>query len=146
MVADMAVGAKAAMQVLRAVDGKAKTIDVTVEIAKQPESRAVAEAESGVIATDIGLTVQTVTPEVAGDLGLPKDAKGVVINEIAPDSRAAKADLQVGDVITQVRYKGKETAVESTDDFGGALTNIPENDPFSVLRTREGTAKLVRIE
>ena len=98
------------------------------------------------IATDIGLTVQTVTPEVAGDLGLPKDAKGVVINVIAPDSRAAKADLQVGDVITQVRYKGKETAIESTDDFGGALSNIPENDAFSVLRTREGTAKLVRIE
>jgi serine protease Do len=134
------------MQVLRSVDGKAKTIDVTVEIAKQPESRAVAEAENGVIATDIGLTVQTVTPEVAGDLGLSKDAKGVVVNEIAPDSRAAKADLQVGDVITQVRYKGKETAVESTDDFGGALTSIPESDSFSVLRTREGTAKLVRIE
>jgi len=146
LVADAEPGAKAEMAVLRVVGGKPETVDLEVEVAQQPKSLAAARSGEGVVSTDIGLTVQTLTGELAESLGYDKDEKGVVVAEIEPDSRAAKADLAVNDVIGQITYKGATTRVESAEGFNSALSKMPKDEPFVVLRKREGQTKFVKVE
>jgi len=53
---------------------------------------------------EIGLGLQSITPDLASALGLPKDF-GVIISDVKPDSPAAAADLHVQDVIVSVDGK-----------------------------------------
>ena len=60
-------------------------------------------AESGTVARGyLGLTSDTVTADVAEQLGLPKDTRGVVVTDIDPDSPAEKAGLKRSDVILAI--------------------------------------------
>jgi serine protease Do len=47
----------------------------------------------------MGVQLQSVTPDIANSLGM-KEARGAIIDEPQPDSPAAKAGMQAGDVIT----------------------------------------------
>ena len=49
----------------------------------------------------IGVGIQSVTRDVADSLGLAK-AEGAVVGNVEPDSPAARAGLEVGDVITKI--------------------------------------------
>jgi serine protease Do len=49
----------------------------------------------------LGVQVQKVTPEIADSLGM-KQAHGAIVDQPEPDSPAAKAGIQPGDVITAV--------------------------------------------
>jgi serine protease Do len=48
----------------------------------------------------LGVSIQPLTPELARSFGA-KDPKGVLINEIVPDSPAAKAGLKPGDILLE---------------------------------------------
>jgi serine protease Do len=65
-----------------------------------------------------GVQVQTLTPEIAGQLNLPAQAHGVVVTSVDPASRAAEAGLARGDVIQEVNRK----PVTSVSEFERALT------------------------
>ena len=52
----------------------------------------------------IGVTLLEITPELRVHFGAPKDA-GVLVSDVRSDSPAAKAGLEVGDVITAVDGK-----------------------------------------
>jgi S1-C subfamily serine protease len=54
-------------------------------------------------AAAFGLQVQDITPDLKQELGLKSDT-GVVVSEVAPNSPAAVADIQPGDVITEVGH------------------------------------------
>ncbi len=53
----------------------------------------------------LGVSSETVTADVAEQLGLPKDAKGVAITDITPDSPADKGGLKRTDVILAINDK-----------------------------------------
>jgi len=53
----------------------------------------------------LGVASETVTADVAEQLGLPKDAKGVAITDITPDSPADKGGLKRTDVILAINDK-----------------------------------------
>ncbi len=146
IVADMPVGSTIKAELLRLVDGKTEKVSVDIEIAKQPKNLADAQGEGGVVQTDIGLTVQTLTPAFAESFGYGEGEKGVVVTEVAPGSRAEKADIEPGDLITQITYKGGQTSVESADDFNAAVSKVPKSESFVVLRKRQGQTKFVKID
>jgi serine protease Do len=55
----------------------------------------------------LGVVMQEVSPALARNLGLP-DLEGAIVTEVAPDSPAARAGLQPGDVIRT--FNGKRVA------------------------------------
>ena len=70
----------------------------------------------------MGLGLQTLTPEIAGSLGLPSNVKGAVITDVVPASPAERAGVKEGDVIVEVDRK----PVASSDEAVAAL-RAPRN-------------------
>jgi len=65
-----------------------------------------------------GLQIQTMTPDIAESLGLPKP-QGALVAETVPDGPAAKAGIAAGDVITSVnamRLKDSRALFRSVAD------------------------------
>src|SRR3972149_10696445 len=56
----------------------------------------------------LGVSIQEVTPDLAKQFSM-KEARGALVNEVIPDSPAAAAGIQGGDIITA--FNGK--AVDS---------------------------------
>ena len=104
IVARTPVGQSVNMTVLR----DKQRMPLSVKIAELKEEEVVASApQSG----NLGMTVQNMTPELAKTLGLNR-SDGVVISSIEPQSAAAEAGLQRGDVILEVDRKKISNAAE----------------------------------
>ena len=73
-------------------------IDVAMEV--QQQLRLKGRVERG----RIGVAIQDVTPELAESFGLPR-ASGALVSAVEPDSPAAKAGMEQGDVI--LRFDGQ---------------------------------------
>jgi serine protease Do len=63
----------------------------------------------------MGVTLQSVTPELAPQFGL-KEPHGAVVAEVSPNGPGAKAGLKQGDVITAIDGKKVETNDDATMD------------------------------
>src|SRR5437773_8380881 len=55
----------------------------------------------------LGVSIQPLSPELARSFGA-KDSKGVLINEVVPDSPAAKAGLKPGDILLEFEGRPME--------------------------------------
>lgn len=97
IVARTAVNKQVRLKVVR--DKKQVTLTVAVGELKDEEVVASTE-EKG----ELGLAVQTVTPEMAESLGLER-AQGVVITSVAAGGPADEAGLRRGDVILEIDRK-----------------------------------------
>lgn len=108
-IASLAPGTTVHLKVLR--DGGSRDIAVTLgelpEKANEPPSGG--EGEESPMR---GVQVDDLTPYLRRQLGLPPATKGVVVANVSPDSPAADAGLQRGDVIEEVNHDPVETVVE----------------------------------
>jgi serine protease Do len=96
LVARTSVGKSVKVKILRGKD--TETFTVKVQELKEEET---AQAAAGT-AEDLGMTVQTLTPEIAENLGIDRSLKGVVVTQVDPGGSAADAGLRRGDVILEV--------------------------------------------
>lgn len=88
-----------AVQLKIAREGKQISLPITVGEMKDSEVVASVGQES-----EMGLTVQPITPDIAQSLGLER-AEGLVVASVKPGSAADEAGLRSGDVITQVNRR-----------------------------------------
>ena len=90
--------------------------------------------------TIIGVSVAPLTPELASRYKLPRDAKGVVVQDVDPDGRAADAGIRAGDVIEEVNRQ----AVQNVDDLRAALRKNADR-PVLLLVNRQGSGLFVTV-
>jgi serine protease Do len=79
-----------------------------------------------------GVSVESPTSETARRLNLPLGARGVVVTDVDPDSGAADAGLQRGDVIEEVNRQ----PVTNPGEFEAALQKAGKQNVL--LRVRRG--------
>jgi serine protease Do len=101
MIGEMSPGKRVQLAVLR--DGIEQRYAVTLgdQPSDKADSASVSRGGSSSRALD-GVSLEAVTPESARQLGLSRTMKGVVVRRVDPDSAAAKAGLEAGDVILEV--------------------------------------------
>jgi serine protease Do len=81
----------------------------------------------------LGISVAPLTPELASRLRLPKDAHGIVVQDVDPNGRAADADIRPGDVIVEVNRQ----AVTSVEELRAAVRRTTDK-PTLLLINRQG--------
>jgi serine protease Do len=89
--------------------------------------------------TGFGMTIETITPEIARQLRLPPGKTGVVVTEIEPGSAAAQQGLRPGDVIVSVNGQ----AATSVDTVGALLDRVQVGRNARVVILRQGEESLV---
>lgn len=107
--------------------------DINVKLAEMPTETAMAGPDSDDSTNALeGVQVGNLSPEIAGQLGLPSATKGVVVTDVDPSSKAADSGLRKGDVIQEVNRQ----PVKNVSEFQGALKKGGSN-PL-LLVNREG--------
>ncbi|MFX0546022.1 DegQ family serine endoprotease [Roseovarius sp. S1116L3] len=132
-VADLEVGSDAVLTVLR--DGSEQ--ELTVEIGLHP-SQSIADAGTTEAETDgtprLGVSIAPLDAAVRARLELPEELSGVAITGVQPDSAAARAGLQPGDVITAA--SGDEVA--DLDALKSSVKSAADAETPLLLRVYRG--------
>jgi serine protease Do len=88
----------------------------------------------------LGVAVIPLTPEIAAQLGLRRGTQGLVVQSVDPNSPAADAGVQTGDVIQEVNRQ----PVRTTDDMRAALAKSGDRPPV-LLINRGGQTVFVPV-
>jgi serine protease Do len=89
----------------------------------------------------IGVRIQPVTDDIAQAIGLDK-ARGALIADVEPNSPAARAKLQAGDVI--LGFDGKP--VPRTRDLPRLVAGTPVDKPVKLTYWRDGKEQSTEIQ
>jgi serine protease Do len=134
MVAQSKVGSEVLVSVMRGE----KQYPVRVFIAELPKDAAEAgpgnppeDQNSGSL---IGLNVMDLSKEIARQLGLNREEKGVVVVRVEPGSPAEDAALRKGDVIEEVDRK----KIQRTDEYNRAVSGSKPGDTILLFVNRGG--------
>lgn len=134
MVAQSKVGSEVNLAILRGD----KEYAFRVVIAELPKE--ISEASSGNAPEEspyeglAGLSVMELTKEVARQLGLHKEEKGVVVVRVEPGSNAEEAGIRKGDVIQEVDRK----RVEKLADYNRVISALRPGDTALLFLNRSG--------
>ena len=82
----------------------------------------------------LGVSIQPVTEDLAGSLGLPKN-RGEIVQLVSPGEAADKGGVQAGDIVLKVN--GKDVTPEQTLSFLVANTAPGTRIPLELLRNGE---------
>jgi len=140
-VAELVPGSSLSMKVLR--NGVEKTVSVRVgTLDEDVRASNQSPASDAVPGGKLGVSIQDLTPQVARSLKLPSTAGGVVVTQVQPDSPAADAGIQQGDVVEEVNHQ----PVKSANDFRSALTNASKSVLLLINRDGQSIYKVVDRE
>ncbi len=115
-----APGTKEELTIIR--DGKRKNVSVT--LAARVSETVEAESPSSQSTNQLGITVQTLSGELAKQFDA-RIGEGVVVTEVKRGSVAELAGISVGTIILQVNHKSIRTAEEFAQEIARADKNRP---------------------
>lgn len=131
-VANAEAGQKAALRIWR--EGRERTLNVT--IGSQPgEQSAAAGEEAG--DDKVGLALAPLTPQLRSQLGVDGGINGVVVAQVAPDSKAQESGVQQGDVIVRVGGEVVSTPNQVAEKIRTARQ--AKKEAVTLLVMRDGT-------
>ncbi|MFQ3594577.1 MAG: Do family serine endopeptidase [Sphingomonadaceae bacterium] len=123
IVANTPIGTRVPIQLIR--QGQRQTITATIGerpneavLQGQPpeepeEGRESREPGAEAARQSLGLTLQTLTPEIRQQLGLPETVQGLVVGRVNPASNAAEQGLQRGDIVLSINQRPVRTPQEA---------------------------------
>jgi serine protease Do len=135
LVAQTPIGDTVPVEVIR--NGKHVTIQTKVAELKEEQLASAKSEEPG---SNWGLQVQSITPDIANQLNLNSN-KGVVVRGVQPDSPAADAGIQQGDVVLEVNH----AKVNSVDDFLSAAKQAKKDKNSALLLVQRGNATMYTV-
>ena len=116
-------------------DGKEKKLTVIIE----EQKKRLTKATQTEIMQKLGFSVQTLTEDIAKQLGL-EPQKGVVVTEIVPGTAAQFVGLQPGNLIVEVNRK----AIRDTDEFLEALNeSLGSKRVLLLVKDRQSTRYVI---
>lgn len=123
LVANLKPGTRVPIELLR--DGRRQSVTATLQQRPSVEelTRSLGGGDDGIMPDDskprqgeggasLGLVLQAVTPQIAQQLGLPANTRGVVIAAVDRSSRAAQIGFQPRDIILGVNRRPVTTPAE----------------------------------
>jgi serine protease Do len=132
LVAATPIGTNSRVVVVR--KGKRRTLEVTIgALTLDGEDEELPGIEEAEPTGEYGLSVQTLSPDVAQQLRLDESVKGVVVTRVRPGSPAESARLQQYDVILEVN----QTPVATAAEFKAAVQKNPKGALLLVKRGRQ---------
>ena len=132
LVAESRIGSTAHLTVLR--NGGRQTLDVKIaSLPDEPGRRLSARDEDDDSAW--GFTVTDITPQLARGNRLARE-HGVVVTEVDPESPAAEAGIQPGDIVREV----DRAPVESSDDLRRALQSRKKDSVLLLVQRGDATS------
>lgn len=137
LVAETAVGKTVPVEVMR--NGKTKTLEVTVA-RMVDETAATEKSPEAAQKSKWGLALRELRPEERSDLKL-KDGEGVMITGVLPDSPAAEAGVQEGDVIVEVN----KTPIGSVAALKKEAGKVEGDKPLLLLLRRESSNRYASL-
>ena len=140
-VADSAPGSNATVIVVR--DGSEKSLTVKLDEAQVSRDAADRAANNGDDdKAALGVAVSPLSPEMASRAGLGKNARGVVIEDVDPDGRAADAGIQAGDIILEVNRQ----PVQSVEELRAAVRKSVDRPTLLLVhRSADGDGRDIFI-
>ena len=117
-----------------------KHVTLAVTIAELKDEQVASAKGDEAPGSNWGMQVQDVTPEIAQQLHTP-NAKGVVIRNVRPDSAAAEAGLQAGDLVLEIDHK----KVGSADDFASMAKAAQKDKKSALLLVQRGNSTLYTV-
>ena len=115
-----------------------KTLAVKLDERSEPSARS--RCGAGTDKTALGVSVAPLTPQLAERAGLPKDAQGLVVQDVDPDGRAADAGIQRGDIIREVNRQ----PIQSVEDLRAAVKRTSDR-PALILVNRGDRSMFVTV-
>src|SRR3546814_474231 len=88
----------------------------------------------------LGVQIQNVTPDLAEALGLDAPA-GALVAAVTPDSPAAEAGIETGDVI--LGFGGED--IDDTRELAGVVAEHPANSEAEVTISRDGSEQTLTV-
>ena len=136
VVLEQNVGDKVSLSVWR--DGK--ELEISVKTAELPAEAADREEHGGgETKGKLGLSLETLTPELAERVGVDRASKGAVISAVRPGSAAAEAGLRPGDVIMEI----DRSPVSNADDAAKQLAKNRASGHLARVQRGEASVFLV---
>jgi serine protease Do len=137
------VGAVVRILVFR--NGETETLDVTLSRREDAERAVPASVNSSepIEGEALGLSLSEMTDELRTQLGLPTDAGGLVVTDVAGDSEAYEKGVRAGDVITEAGQQPVSTVSDLEDRIAEAKDAGRKS--LLLLVRREGDPRFVAL-
>jgi serine protease Do len=138
-IGNIEIGKEANIEIVR----NGETISFIVKISEMPtvEEEGSESPKEKVFSVQTGLKVESVTTEIAKELGLPW-VKGLVIIEVVPGSSADDMGLQPGDIVLEAN----RTEVSSIGEWEKVINKLEPGDTLLLLVFRNQHTYYVPIK
>jgi serine protease Do len=144
IIAQSKVGSRIPLKVIR--DGKPNLFTVTITELPQDKTQNIPgepdeklPAEENALA---GFSVMNLTQEIAKQLDISKDEKGVIIVRVEPYSAAEEAGLKKGDVIQEINKK----SIKNIQDFNYIISKVRKGDTLLLFINRGGNRFYITLK
>ena len=112
-------------------------LEITAELIERPQEKSQVKTGQpgegkGPTAERLGLTVQTLTSDVARQLGLSTGDRGAVVTAVVPGGAGDDADLKPGDLIVEAN----RTRITTAQEFEAVVRAAKSGDTLALLVRR----------